>query len=268
MANAKDYQPDKGKRILLLGPTGAGKTTQFLTMPGRKFAYLFDPNAVQSLQGYDVEYEEFLPDRLNLSVRSLAKGVGDKSTNFKNNTYQDWEKDFNDRLDSGFFDNIDSILFDSATTLLSLIMDRVLTVNGRAGSWPQQDDYGPQMLAFQSVVRTLTALGKSVMMTGHVEVKQDELTKRIFRMPMMTGQLKQRIPLLFTDILMCQATTDQAKGNVTYQVMTTPDRMTETVRCTMKGCKPFEDVTIDWSKNPEGQGIGGLIARDKALRVK
>ena len=99
-------------------------------MPGRKFAYLFDSNALLSLQGHDAEYEEFLPDRLNLSVKSLKKDVGDKTTNFKNDMFVEWEKDFNHRLQTGFFDNIDVIAFDSCTTFLDLIMDRVLTING------------------------------------------------------------------------------------------------------------------------------------------
>ena len=262
MANAKDAVQNSARKFLLLGDTGGGKTTQFLTLPGRKFAYLFDPNAILSLQGHDLEYEEFLPDRLNLSVKSLAKGRGDSTTNFQNDLYVSWEKDFNDRIKGGYFDNIDAILFDSATTLLDLIMDRVLTINGRAGSWPQQDDYGPQMLAFQNVCRQLTALGKTVVMTGHVEMKQDELTKRIYRSPMLTGRLKTKVPLLFSDIYLCEATND-GKGVTKHTIQTVPDRTMTTIRCTMKGLNPVEDVTIDWNKPIESPGIGGLMKRGR-----
>lgn len=262
MANAKDARQTSARKFLLLGDTGGGKTTQILTFPGRKFAYLFDPNAILSLQGHDLEYEEFMPDRLNLSVRSLSKDKGDKTTSFSNTLYVEWEKDFNDRIKGGYFADIDLIAFDSATTLLDLIMDRVLTINGRAGSWPQQDDYGPQMLAFQNVCRQLTALGKTVVMTGHMETRQDELTKRIFRTPMMTGRLKTKVPLLFSDIFICEATND-GRGNVSHTIQTVPDRMTTTVRTTIKGLNPHEDVSIDWTKDPVGQGIGGLAMREK-----
>lgn len=262
MANAKDAVQTSARKFLLLGDTGGGKTTQILTFPGKKFCYLFDPNAILSLQGHDLEYEEFLPDRLNLSVKSLTKDKGDKTTSFQNSLYVEWEKDFNDRIKGGFFNNIDLIAFDSATTLLDLIMDRVLTVNGRAGSWPQQDDYGPQMLAFQNVCRQLTALGKTVVMTGHLETRQDELTKRIFRTPMMTGRLKTKVPLLFSDIYICEANND-GRGKVTHTIQVVPDRMTTTVRSSIKGLNPAEDVTIDWKKDPVGQGIGGLTMRDK-----
>ena len=76
MPNARDAHETSAHKFFLLGDTGAGKTAQFLTLPGKKFIYLFDPNAILTLRGHDVDYEEYLPDRLNLSVKSLAKGAG------------------------------------------------------------------------------------------------------------------------------------------------------------------------------------------------
>ena len=259
MANARDAFDTGKHKFLVLGDTGSGKTTQFLTLPGKKFIYLFDPNAVLSLRGHDVEYEEFLPDRINLSVNALAKGKGDGNrANIKSDLYVEWEKDFQGKIDSGFFNDFDVIGIDSATTFLDLIMDRVLTINGRAGQWPQQDDYGPQMLTFTNVCRALTGLGKTVYMTGHLEVKQDELTKRILRTPMMTGRLKTKIPLLFSDIFIAEAEND-GRGNVTHKLQTVPDRMTTTVRTAFKGLQAFEDVSLDFTKPLEGQGIGRFL---------
>lgn len=258
MPNARDAKDLKTHKFLLLGDTGSGKTTQLLTLPGKKFAYLFDPNAILSLRGHDLDYEEFLPDRLNLSVKSLSKDKGDKTTAFKNDLYVEFEKDFNERVSSGFFDGYDVIAMDSATTLLDLIMDRVLTINGRAGNWPQQDDYGPQMLVFTNICRTLMSMNKVIFMTGHLETKQDALTNKIYRQPMMTGRLTKKIPLLFSDIFTCEVENDQ-RGGVRHKIQTIPDRTTTTVRTSIKGMEAFEDVTIDWSKPVVGQGIGGLI---------
>lgn len=264
MANAKSAHSTAKHKFLLLGDTGSGKTTQFLTLPGRKFIYLFDPNAILSLRGFDVEYEEFYPDRLNLSVKSLSKDKGgDKTTDHKNDLYRMWEQDFDDKMASGFFDDFDVIGIDSATTLLDLIMDRVLTINGRSGTWPQQDDYGPQMMVFTNVARTLMSMDKIIFMTGHMETKQDELTKRILRQPMMTGRLRTKIPLLFSDIFITEVESD-GKGNVKHKIQTTPDRLTTSVRSSFRPpLEPFEDVTIDWSQPVEGQGIGGLINWEK-----
>lgn len=258
MPNALNAQATQ-HRILVLGDTGSGKTTQFLTLPGKKFAYLFDPNAVLSLRGFDVDYEEFLPDKLNLAVHSLsAKAGGDKPTVTSSSLYAEWEADFNKRLAEGFFEQYDAIGIDSATTMLDLIMDRVLSINGRFGQWPQQDDYGPQMIAFINICRSLTGLGKLIYMTGHLDVRQDELTKRIFRKPMMTGRLSTKIPLLFSDVFVSVANND-GKGAVTWQLQTVPDLMTTNIRTSVRGLEPFENVTIDWTKDLSNQGVGGIL---------
>jgi hypothetical protein len=259
MPNAKDAHETANHRIFILGDTGGGKTTQLLTLPGRKFVYLFDSNAVLSLRGYDIDYEEFLPERLNTAAGSLSKAKpSDKSSVTGSDVYKLWEQDFNSKLDSGFFDDFDWIGMDSCTTFLDLIMDRILTINGRFGEWPQQDDYGPQMIAFTNVCRSLTALGKGIYMTGHLETKQDDLTKRIFRKPMMTGRLTTKIPLLFSDIFIAEAE-PSVDGTVRHKIQTVPDRMTTCVRTAIRGLDPFEDVTIDFTQDPVGQGIGGIL---------
>jgi adenylate kinase family enzyme len=260
MPNAKDASNiGITRKFFVLGETGSGKTTQLLTLPGKKFAYLFDPNAILSLRGYDVDYEEFLPDQLSLAIHSLKKdNGGDKSSGAKgSDLYMQWEEDFNTKMRDGFFDSYDVIAVDSATTLLDLIMDRVLTINGRFGQWPDQSDYGPQMVAFTNICRSLTSCGKMVYMTGHLDVRQDELTKRIYRRPMMTGRLTSKIPLLFSDVFVAES--ESIEKGMTYRIQTMPDRMTTCVRTSIKGLDTYEDVTIDFGKDPVGQGLGGIL---------
>ena len=267
MPNAKTASDQIAHRFLVLGDTGSGKTTQMLTLPGKTFAYLFDSNALLSIRGHDIDYEEFLPDQLNLSVKSLSKDKGgDKTTNHANTVYTAWEKDFNEKMEDGFFDAYDNIGFDSATTFLDLIMDRILTINGRAGQWPQQDDYGPQMVAFTNVVRTLTSLGKTLYMTGHLEVRQAEGSAKMLRQPMMTGRLRTKIPLLFSDIFIAEVSND-GKGNISHTLQTVPDRVTTTVRTSFKGLDPTEDVSLDFSKPLTEQGLGQLLKLEKAGKL-
>lgn len=269
MANARDAVGIMPHKFLILGSTGTGKTSQLLTLPGKKFAYLFDPNALLTLRGHDIEYEEFYASDLSLDANSLsASKTGDKHmSNMKSDVYLRWERDFEQRLTGGFFDTVDVIAMDSCTTLLDLIMDRILTINGRAGKWPQQDDYGPQMMTFTNIVRTLTGMGKMLYFTGHLSMEKDELTQKIYRVPVMTGKLKDKIPLLFSDIYATGVETSD-KGEPTYTIQTVSDNRTPTIRNSIKGLSPFEDVTIDWSKNPQGQGIGGLLNWELGNRKK
>lgn len=262
MQNAKDVKLEPIHRFLILGDTGSGKTTQILSLPGKKFCYLFDSNALLSLRGQDIDYKEFLPDRINLNIKSLAKGIsGDNVTQHKNSLYLDWQKDFEERMNTGFFDPYNVIGFDSATTFLDVVMDRILTINGRAGQWPHQDDYGPQMVTFTNVCRTLMGMGKTIYMTGHLEMRQDELTKKIYRQPMMTGRLRSKIPLLFSDVLVSGVNVDQ-QGNVKYTLQMVPDRTNTTIRTSLRGMEIFEDVTLDFKKDLEGQGLGRLVKED------
>jgi len=260
MPNALDVKGIPPHKFLVLGITGTGKTAQFLTLPGKKFCYLFDPNAILTLKGYDVDYEEFYPQDISLDVQSLSKDRGGDSVTGKSrsNVYLEWEKDFDKKLSEGFFEDYDVIGLDSGTTLLDLIMDRILAINGRPGAWPQQDDYGPQMVTFTNIMRTLSSMNKIVYVTGHLELDKDDLSQQIYRMPVMTGKLKAKIPLLFSDIFATECVND-GKGNVSYQIQTVSDRRTPTIRCSIKGLDPYEDVTIDWSKPPEGQGLGGIL---------
>src|SRR5258708_37765572 len=117
--NARDVTANEPRKFLLLGDTGSGKTTQFLTLPGKKYAHLFDPNALPSLKGYDVDYDEYLPTPVSAAATSLKKEIpGDKKGTTTSAVYQRFESEFDERLKSGFFDPYDWIGFDSATTLL------------------------------------------------------------------------------------------------------------------------------------------------------
>jgi hypothetical protein len=258
MPNALTAHPLAQHRILALGDTGSGKTTQILTLPGKKFAYLFDSNAILSLQGHDIDYEEHLPDIVSAAATSLTKGKGDQRSSVASDVYLQFEREWDDRLKSGFFDQYDWICFDSATTLLDLLMDRVLTINGRFGQWPGQDDWGPQMVAFTNLVRSANSIGKGVFMTGHLEAEKDKTTNLVAMSPMLTGKLKKRVPLLFSDIFYFDATTDK-EGVPKFQIQTMPSGINKTIRTSMKGLSLFEDVTIDFTKPVVGQGLGGVL---------
>ncbi len=264
MPNAKDAALLVSHRILILGNTGTGKTSQFATLPGKKYAYLFDANAIATLRGQDIDYDEFLPTPLSFDIKTLSKDSKDDVTMGKKESkvYTDWEADAEAKLKSGFFKQYDWVGFDSATTLLDLIMDRTLTLNGRPGTFPMQDDYGPQMVAFTSIVRSFIGMGIGLYFTGHLKTDKDELTQRIVQLPLMTGQLREKIPLLFTDCFKSTAAEDMGKGTVKYIIETVPNQRETPIRTAIRGLRPKEDVTIDWKKPVEGQGLGGIIYRN------
>lgn len=259
MPNARDatrYQ-DNPSRFLLLGPGGGGKTTQIITLPGKKFVYVFDPNCIASLEGYDVDYEEFLVDVMDvdLAVKTLKNdGPKDRSSKkIEPKTYLNWEKHFEEHIDSGFFDQYDWICFDSFTMFLELVMDRILFLNGRTGKQPEQADWAAQVNTVGNVFRVFTARKTGILCNGHLDERQDELTKRIFFRPMMTGRLRIRVPLLFNHVLACYS--DGGK----YEFQTQSDKLHPFIRTAFKNLEMYEDATIEDFNKPEEYGLGRLL---------
>src|SRR5258708_223585 len=268
MPNAKDANQPITHRILVLGNTGTGKTAQFATFPGKKYAYFFDASALITLRGQDIDYDEFLPTPLRLDITSLEKNKdgtqkGDKVMSGKGSeVYLAWEKDVEEKIRKGFFKEYDWIGIDSGTTLLDVIMDRMLTINGRPGTFPQQDDWGPQMVAFANVMRTFIGMGVGVYLTGHLITDKDEHTQSIVQIPLMTGRLREKIPLIFTDVFKFTAAED-GQGSVRYVMETVPNQRQTPIRTSIKGLIPKENITIDWNKPVIGQGLGGILTREK-----
>jgi len=265
--SAKDAHRQEAESFLLLGPPGSGKTAQLLTLPGRTFVYEFDPAGINTLKGSNIDYLEFLPDRQRLEPVLLDKASrahAGKRGVIEPKAYSNWEADFEARLDAGFFDDYDNIGFDSLTTFADALMDQILWMQGRPGQFPGQDDYGPQMTAIRNVFRTLTALDKTLVVTGHEETIQDETTKRILTVPLVTGKLKVRLPLLFSEIFHCECRS--TAKDALFVIQTRPDRMNPNVRCTIQGLEMYEDVTIkDWSK-PEQYGLGRILVQARKQR--
>jgi len=250
------------KTVMAVGGIGVGKTLQFLTLPGKKFAYLFDPNAVDQLRHSDVDCEEFVPDvtDIDLAVKTLKKGVEDKSA-FKKQptTYVEWEEDFEKKLTAKFFDKYDWVMMDSHTTFSEIVMDRVQFLNGRLGKQPEQADWAAEMNVCKNVYRVMSTMS-GLYVTVHTESYRDELTGKVSGKLIMTGRSRFRIPLRFAHIFGFKTDSD-AKGNPQWLMRTTVDREFNTIRTSIRDLAPEEDVTLDFKKPLEGQGLGGILER-------
>lgn len=266
--NAQDYKQSV-RNWLLMGYTGSGKTSQLLTLPGKKFVYIFDPNAMPTLKGRDdIDYLEFYPDLLPLDVMSLAtkKQVPQVIQVPSPTAWVDWERDFEYRVKEHFFqdEGYKYIGFEAMTMFQAMAMDRIADLNGRFGKWPHEDDYAPIMQSVESVFRTANTLGIGIFTSCHTEYKQDSKTKLLYNHPVMYGRLRNRLPTLFSEVLTCHVVTDSSgkHGSFEYEIQTKPDEKNLTVRTTLRNAKMFEDVTIgDWA-NPESFGLGKLLKQE------
>lgn len=274
MPNAKDV-PDAGpSSFMLVGPGGSGKTSQLWTLPKPGFLYIFDPKALDSLRGLDLEYEIFSPDIISLDVIPLegkraAKAMASRIMHERQPTaWVEWEEHYDEAVDSDFFKQFAWIGVDSTTTMLDAIMDYVQYLNGRLGKHPEQADYTAQINTFRNVFRALSGMAPTIVALCHEEIYKDEHTGRVTYQPLLTGRLRTRLPLLFSNIFRLE--TDQEKdGTAFWNIYTTGDRQHQYVRTSVKGLAPIVDGTIDDWEHPEKFGLGKIISsEEKRIKTK
>jgi hypothetical protein len=271
MPNAKDAGLSTVERILLAGKTGTGKTKQVWTLPGRKFAYIFDPNSMSTLRGCDVDYQEFYPDFLEMDAtlkgfnkdpKTNKQFLGDRpKKKLEPHVYMKWVDDINEKVEKGFFKDYNWLILDSLTFLSKSVMDRQLFINNRYGDIEELGDYRVVGSKMADVFGSISALPISLYCTSHFTTFQDEKTKKIETQLMLPGKARNILPLMFTNVWLAQ-TSEDPKGGVRYEIRTRPDpRGLQDVRSSIPNLATVEDVTIKGLGDPTSEGIGGLLRR-------
>lgn len=203
---------DSGVNIMVFGRSGSGKTTFSITGRRDVLVHSFDPGGSKSIR--DQAKESWLH-----IDNSFEKEDPRNPTQ-----WQRWDDEMGKLKKAGVFDHLGTYVLDSATTWAQCAMYRIMAKAGRLGdSPPFQQDWLPQMAMLEYAIRVLTALPCDVVLTAHPDTEKDETSGKIYATPMITGKLKQRIPLLFTEVYV-SLTKDTSKGTE-YQILTQPEGM-------------------------------------------
>jgi hypothetical protein len=260
---ASDMTVSPFQRILIVGPTGSGKTSQIWTLPGKKFAFIFDPNSAVTLKGCpDLDYVEFLPEFLEMDtgLKGFNKGSpDDKPMGGKKEPllYENWREWMNDFIDGGDYKAYAWLIFDSHTFLSKAMMDRQLYINGRFGGTEELADYKVVGGKFSDIFSRVNGLPINILATGHLQTYEDEHTKKVVVQLYLPGRARTVLPLSYTNVWEAQAG-DKAG---TWEIKTLPEKKgLQDIRTSIPGLAPVEDVTIDFRK-PLACGIGRLLAR-------
>lgn len=207
----EDYNNDPRQKkfnILLTGESGSGKT--YLTRTCRKPVHIdsFDPGGSKCVSD--------LIDKKEIIVDTHYEGE-DPTKPF---AYKDWKANFDWREKNGYFDMFGTYMLDSSTTWSEAIMNWLLQKAGIAGQVPRfTKDYTPQKIEIRNYMRRILDLPCDVIVTGHLELKEDPDKGHIFRL-MTTGKGAITLPLLFDEIWVLRA---KEKANGTdYQLLLQP----------------------------------------------
>ena len=269
MPNAKELI-EKGsiERILMRGSIGTGKTMQFLTLPGKKFLYVFEASSFNTIQGYDVTYEAYLAEKLNITVKAIPKGlkIGEgvlsKDSRLKAQAYAQFEEHFHTSLDNGYFDQFDTIGLDSITSIADIMLDDILARDGRMEYPPVLNDYNILKTQIARLLRALCALDKLLFVTAHTMYRQtNEASRKLLNEILIPGDLQVRAPLLFSTVL--QTYYETTTSGKKFMVQSVIDNHNENLKSSIPGLLNHHDVTIENLNNPQASGLGKLIVDAK-----
>lgn len=262
MPNAKNATVHE--KFVLIGGTGSGKTTQFLTLPGKKYAYIFEPAALSTLRGYDVDYDIFLPgaEEADIGAHTVLK---DHKQTFDQPTvepkvYLNWCEDINAKWEADFFSSYDAILIDSLTLLGKHCLNRTQWLQRKAKRDDERTDYRIAGERLGNVALQLATLPCTILMTVHHEYRKNDTTSRLENRLTMPGSARLIIPRTVSNIWVCSCESTKDKPD-RYFVQTRPSRENNSIRTSMRfsELKMYHDVTIDDLTTPEKYGIGGLL---------
>ncbi len=259
MPNAKDL-PKTKKNIVVIGPTGTGKTQLFTTIPGKKLCYMFDPSGLETLRGHDVDYEFFPPDQ-NLGLRQGMKSQKDpKGPKHKEPlAYANFEDHLENMIANQFYD-YDAIAFDSVTKLQEIVMDRQLWINSRYGQIPELGDYRIIGLTLMNIFSEVMTHQPTIYVTGHTDTVKDEVVGRVIDSFDTVKNLRRQLPRDVTDLWISHAESGSDKHS--YKIQTRPDKRNPHAKNSMN-LNFMEDVTLDPKKNIEEQGVGRFLKQQK-----
>lgn len=265
----------KAHTIFMLGTTGSGKSSQIVSLPGKKFAYIWEPNALETLRGYpNLDYLEFLPEDGELDLRLKGFNSDSKSDRPKSDQagatepklFNRWLDDYSARRKSGFFLGYDWLITDSYTYMVAAMMERQMYLDKRNGEPPDKGDYRVVGDALRRIMLSQQAIGVNIFITGHLSIYKDEKTSVITTQANLPGQARTMIPLGCTNIWLAEHNGEASKN---FTIRTKPDpRGLREIRTTIPNLKEIEDVTLTVDAKgrftkPEQEGIGKLLAIKK-----
>lgn len=192
--------------MLVYGHIGTGKTTLLRTAVKPVLIDSFDPGGTKVLKK-EIERGEVVVD--NRFEKEDAKSP---------TSYELWDKTFLERKRDGVFDQVGTYVIDSLTAWSEALMNQILKQNGRAGQSPQMQNYLVQITQLAQYVRILANLPCHVVLLGHVDAKEDEVTGKVTTGVMVTGKLKVKIPILLDEMYL--ATTKETSKGIDYRLLT------------------------------------------------
>lgn len=197
---------DSGTNFLVYGGFGTGKTTLITTCREPILIHSFDPGGTESITDA-LKTKEIYVDTRYEGEDPLKPTVWEK-----------WDKEFNRLYNGDVLNTIGTFVIDSGTTWAQAALNLIIKKAGRAGGAPFQQDYLPAMTLMENAIRKIMSAKCDFLFICHEDVTEDKTLGKMFIGPQLTGKLRQRIPLLFSELYV--ATASVSSSGVEYRLLT------------------------------------------------
>lgn len=208
MAKLSEIKPNENKKILVIGQSGSGKTCFASTFPGPTYFADFDgkvTSAASYLERFDptklgeVDYDNFAADRTD---QGHYKRFYDKLTE-------------HEKLSKEGKLPFKTWVLDSLTRWSEDLMQAILKQNPAikplAQGVPAMGHYNIHSNWFKEQLGRILALNCNVIVTAHIERKQDESSGEILNKALVSGKLADYLPIVFEEVYRTYAETKEGK---------------------------------------------------------
>jgi len=194
--------------FLVYGDFGTGKTTLLTTCPKPVLIHSFDPGGMVSIRTELLDKTQ----EITADIRFEDESPGQPSV------WEAWTKEYKRLKRAGILDQLGTFAVDSGTTWAAAALNLICYKAGRPGGPPYQQDYMPAMSLMENAIKDIMTCKCHFVFTCHEDATKDENSGKMFIGPQLIGKLKQRIPLLFSELYCAQA--QQTSKGAEYRLLT------------------------------------------------
>lgn len=209
-----DRASNESTNFMILGDKGSGKTQLISTCRKPVVMHSFDPGGskTKALQPFIKSGEIIVDNRF------------EKEETFEPFAWQLWEKAYASMIRLKVFDHIGTYVIDSMTGWAAAGINDIFRQKNIAAKNLRTTSYTFFRMVLDTLVDEMTrmmALPCDILITAHLTYETDEQTGQVHCYPLVSGQSKERLPIVFDEVYRTEVVSKASNNE--YRLLTQND---------------------------------------------